>query len=358
MSTSVNVKMACKRKINFDEFDVSDVKESRNAIVHGVVTDLKPLKKSKKDEMVKYFSGELCDGKNSIRLISFQPSLRSSLINSLEKKDAVSLVNCQVRGTQGGGPEVLLTNATKVEPSPKKFDTKISRKQPVHMDDLPSITVDQTVTVIVKVKTVGQLEEVKNRDGKVLRKQDCVVGDSKGCGRVVLWEEDVGKLKEGQCYRLSSVMVRSYRGIEYLSIGRDGEIRSIDDIGEVAEVDLEEQGIVRKVVEGEIDGLTYCEDYEACIGCNAKVICQDEVAAECTKCGMYMKRRKCKKMLTARVLVTGTDGTVHTLTMFNDSITNITAEEEMNVKRALLTSGSLKFIVDKGDIVYSVEKLN
>lgn len=63
-------------------------------------------------------------------------------------------------------------------------------------------------------------------------------------------------------------------------------------------------------------------------------------------------------MLTARVLVTGTDGTVHTLTMFNDSITNITAEEEMNVKRALLTSGSLKFIVDKGDIVYSVEKLN
>lgn len=56
--------------------------------------------------------------------------------------------------------------------------------------------------------------------------------------------------------------------------------------------------------------------------------------------------------------MTGTDGTVHTLTMFNDSITNIKAEGEMNVKRALLTSGSLKFIVDKGDIVYSVEKLN
>ena len=154
MSTSVNVKMACKRKINFDEFDVSEVMESKNAIVHGVVTDLKPLKKSKKDEIVKYFSGELCDGKSSVRLISFQPSLRSSLINSLEKKDAVSLVNCQVHGVQGGGPEVLLTNATKIEPSPKKFGTEISRKQPaiVHMDDLPSTTVDQTVTVMVKVE--------------------------------------------------------------------------------------------------------------------------------------------------------------------------------------------------------------
>ena len=48
MSTSVNVKMACKRKINFDEFDVSEVMESINAIVHGVVMDLKPLKRARR----------------------------------------------------------------------------------------------------------------------------------------------------------------------------------------------------------------------------------------------------------------------------------------------------------------------
>ena len=66
----------------------------------------------------------------------------------------------------------------------KKTGTEITRKEKaiVHMDDLPSITVDQTVTVIVKVKNVGQLEEVKNRYGKMLKKQDCVVGDCKGCG--------------------------------------------------------------------------------------------------------------------------------------------------------------------------------
>ena len=43
------VKMACKRKL--EEFDVSEVKECENAVAHGVVTELSPLKKSKKVPM-------------------------------------------------------------------------------------------------------------------------------------------------------------------------------------------------------------------------------------------------------------------------------------------------------------------
>ena len=90
----------------------------------------------------------------------------------------------------------------------------------------------------------------------------------------------------------------------------------MEDIGETAELeegDPEEKGIVRKVVEGEIDGVVYGEAYERCIGCSAKVTSGDEVAAECTKCGMWMKRSKCKRFLTARVIVMGSDGKKHTL---------------------------------------------
>ena len=47
------------------------------------------FKKSKKDKIMKYLSGELCNGKSNVRLISFQQSLRSSLITSLKKKNAV-----------------------------------------------------------------------------------------------------------------------------------------------------------------------------------------------------------------------------------------------------------------------------
>ena len=59
--------MALKRKL--EEFDVSEVKECYNAVVHCVMTDLSPVKKSKKDETKKYFSGQISDGKECLRVI-------------------------------------------------------------------------------------------------------------------------------------------------------------------------------------------------------------------------------------------------------------------------------------------------
>ena len=65
--------MALKRK--FEDFDVSEMKECSGAVVHGIITDLSLMKRSK-DVNVKYFSGQLSDGKGSARVISLQPVTR------------------------------------------------------------------------------------------------------------------------------------------------------------------------------------------------------------------------------------------------------------------------------------------
>ena len=96
--------MACKRKLDY--FEVSVAKESSNTVVDGMVTELSPVKK---DESVKYFSGEVCDGKGSLRVISIQPQLRDRLNSAFKERSAVSLINCQVRGARGGGSEIVLT---------------------------------------------------------------------------------------------------------------------------------------------------------------------------------------------------------------------------------------------------------
>ena len=74
-------------------------------------------------------------------------------------------------------------------------------------------------------------EKVKNREVNVLQKQDCVVGDSDG---VVKWEGDVGKLKEGGCYRLVKVGVRCFCGA---NLGKGTEVVEVGSIGETAEVE-------------------------------------------------------------------------------------------------------------------------
>ena len=118
-----------------------------------------------------------------------------------------------------------------------------------------------------------------------------------------MWERDVGGLKEDdQTYKLLRVSVRSFRGVSYLSVGGDCAIEMMDDIGEVAEVeegDLEKRGVVRKTVEGEIDGVLYSNEYAGRLACSAKVKSDDNLLDECTKCVMLMKISKCSKFVMA-----------------------------------------------------------
>lgn len=66
--------MATKRMV--EEFDVCDIKESRTTIVQ-----LSPIKRSRKDESLKYFTGQLSDGKKCACVISFELSLRQVFIH-------------------------------------------------------------------------------------------------------------------------------------------------------------------------------------------------------------------------------------------------------------------------------------
>ena len=69
-----------KREIEEVGIDVSDVVTNvDNAKVHGVVTELSPVKLSRKNQ--KYFSGKITDGKKSLY---FEPSLHGAMENHVK----------------------------------------------------------------------------------------------------------------------------------------------------------------------------------------------------------------------------------------------------------------------------------
>ena len=57
-------------------------------------------------------------------------------------------------------------------------------------------------------------------------------------------------------------------------------------------------------MEGEIDGITYVDEYKACTACKSKVKSKDDLIVECTKCGIMMKHNHCTKSITAKTQVT------------------------------------------------------
>ena len=135
--------------------------------------------------------------------------------------------------------------------------------------------------MIIKVKSVSTPEKVTNRDGKEFQ-QDCIVGDISGCGKVVLWETEVGSLTEGNCYKLAGVSEIIWRN---LSVGKNCKIAEVDDIRQVAYMEVQESG---KIV-GEINAVMYSEEYDGCFICKAKVKSDDNISGKCSKCGALMK---------------------------------------------------------------------
>lgn len=77
-----------------------------------------------------------------------------------------------------------------------------------------------------------EVEAVTQILTKSLTKQDITLSDATKTVRVVLWNDDVGKLVEDQSYQLKDVKL--YGGIKYLSITTASVIKEITEIGEVS----------------------------------------------------------------------------------------------------------------------------
>ena len=114
-----------KRKL--DEWEVSNVEESKAAIVHGIVTQLSPVCVSKKNSSVRYFDGKVAGERKCARLLCFDPSLRALCAESQANKTPVKLINCQVKQSGNQAPaEIVLTSRTKLDFSTKQFQLPAS----------------------------------------------------------------------------------------------------------------------------------------------------------------------------------------------------------------------------------------
>ena len=76
--------MATKRKLEFSDY-IKVETEVNNADIHGVVTSLSPLKKSRVGS--NYYIGEVCDGKQKLRFVGFSTSQQKQLSELKEKNN-------------------------------------------------------------------------------------------------------------------------------------------------------------------------------------------------------------------------------------------------------------------------------
>ena len=164
-----------KRKLE-SKWDVSEAQESSSATVHGIVTEVSPVKVSRKNASVRYFDGRMTDGKTSVRMVCFEPSPRNTLESARQKKEVVSFVGCSVKQARNkeDGVELLASKRSTVLPSPRKYvlpETAIMTcNETMQLFDVKDISASQKVSVLVKVLSVSDGETVTTCEGLKVRK--------------------------------------------------------------------------------------------------------------------------------------------------------------------------------------------
>ncbi len=94
------------------------------AKIHSVLTSVSPMKKRR---MCSFFDGEITDSKSCMWLFGFDGAdgVRRKLVEFEEKKEAVVLIECEVkRSRQGNDLEIYVGKCTGVEKSEKSFGVK------------------------------------------------------------------------------------------------------------------------------------------------------------------------------------------------------------------------------------------
>ena len=158
-----------KRKRESDDVEVSEVESaSARATVHGIITELSPVKSSRKNESIKYFNAKISDGKKSMRVVSYSPGIRNDLEESRVNTAPISLVNCQIKETpsqfqsadklsQDNRFEIIASGYCTVKKSPNTFSLPDDFKPlqgtspDLKLDDLNAMPVDQNVTITIKI---------------------------------------------------------------------------------------------------------------------------------------------------------------------------------------------------------------
>ena len=325
--------MAGKRLL--DEFhEVIHINPSKNAKLHGMISSVSPMRRNSSGS-TKYFDGALTDGKTKIRFVGFDGKQQQQLAEFQEKKEAVAIINCEVKPSKWGSElEVLMRKNTELLKSPTKFDIDVTIPQPT--DDFEEITLDQLkdvsnykrVTVLAKILSEDKVVELQNG----LTKQDYVIGDSTGKATATVWENNVGLFSVGSSYKMAGVMVRVFNGKKYLSVPKEkSSIMIIDDIGAVKEdvyvEDVEDEYCVMK--NAQVIGVLFLDKYSSCIKPKCKGKIQPQISpsnniGKCIKCTMTQRidAGRCKEEVSAKLMVEAEE-VINTLTAFTSTLREI-----------------------------------
>ena len=285
---------------------------------------------------------------------------------------------------------MLVSKFTEVEKSTKEFNVQANSGgggKVICLNEIEKLVNFQRVTCDVKVLSVERPVEVPG--GK--HKQDVVIADASGTVKLTVWENEIDKMEEENCYRISGVVVREFKEKKFLSTSKqDSFIEKIEDLGDVQEDedDQDENEIEYRVCNSDnavkvcgscsillhsasykqvdnvrVGGIEQLETYAGCIKCTAKIICdpEDPGVGECAKCGMMQSLDAARIGVVAHLMIKTASGCSSddgylSLHAFDKTVSDIAQTNIQQITKVSLLKASPFTIFHRDGIIRSVTR--
>ena len=195
---------------------------------------------------------------------------------------------------------------TKITSSESVFDivdVASIGSQPITLDELSKKSDQDRVTVNINVTKVEEPQLISGNK----QKQDITIADPTNIATLTLWEENINKLTEGSSYQLTRLIVRTFRGKNYLSMPNTGStVTSIDDVEVPDETALDiEEDQDAFIEQATIAGVQQLQQIFNCICCKKGTVEATSTPdiGQCQNCNTTQLLHKTKQKFPAKLFL-------------------------------------------------------
>ncbi|XP_033107225.1 uncharacterized protein LOC117109093 [Anneissia japonica] len=263
----------------------------------GYITNVSPMKNSGSK---KYFNFNVHTKSKTKRGVCFSPNKRPTMTNFQNQKVPVKIEHFRTNSSPTGTDVIIhqQTNITSTVLSEEQMFTPVS----VPTDTITSLNTiknaipEQFVTIKAKVHSLGSVKRITTKLNQVLRKQEGILLDPTGQIKILLWEDQVDSVKDGETYIFKNIRVKDNQFKErYLNPPKNINEYSCTSTCEYEEKLPEAEVIPDTIVEatGNICGIANLSKSKICLVCGTNIIPKNNQNGNCPKCKMIVRIKSC-----------------------------------------------------------------
>lgn len=321
----------------------------------GYISNMTPMIASGSKKYM-YFNCHIHTKSQKKRAVFFSPEKKILMARFQEQKSPVKISKFKINFSSPT-QDIIINQDTEITQTELNGESafipvSVPTASITTLESLANAVPEQLITIKAKVFTLGLVKKIITRNKQELNKRDGILVDPTGQINIVLWQEQVNSIEEGQTYVFKHIKVKDNQyGERYVKPPKNSSTYSAT-VSRQHEEPLPDVNVLPDTImqtDAIICGVKYVTIFNACFACNARII-EKNGQASCTKCRMSVKLQLCKSQCFMKVsFMTIPERKIIQLSVFSNEASSLAWLINLNIDYCTIEQLKKQLIHDPND---------